>query len=670
MAGVGSDASARQISASPAFSAEDLLALPTDGWVTNGGNLHNQRYSPLTQINRDNVGKLKAVWRASLRGSGLDPKQSGQAQPLIYDGTLYIVTGANDVFAIDIESGKVVWEYKANLDPDHVVHCCGWTSRGVAMGEAKIFVGQLDNKLVALDQRTGKVVWSNQTETNKQGYSITASPLYYDGLVILGYAGGDMGIRGRMKAFSAKTGKLKWTFYTIPGPGELGHDTWAQDNEIWKIGGAAVWHTPAIDPELGLLYFATGNPAPDMNGGVRPGDNLFSDSVVALEAKTGKYRWHYQMIHHDIWDYDAANPPILFDAVVDGEMRKGLVEIPKNGYVYILDRVTGKPLIGIPETPVPQDASQATAPTQPIPVGDDIVPHFIDIPPEDFNLINQGKTYTPFGNDPVIYKPVSAVSWPPNSYDPTSHLLFLCANDSIGMMSRTKEEFDMPPWGESFLGGAIGRANAPRRGIFQALDVTTNRVIWQRQWNGGCGAGSTATAGGLIFLGRSDGRVMAFDNRDGQPLWEFQTDAPVYGSISTFEYKGTQYLAVLAAGSYYSPGKRGDGVWLFSLDGTIDALDPSAVNMREAQKSVVVAYGPADLAHGQKVYESTCTSCHGPTGKGGHGEGAPLPNALTVLRVVNTATNGKGDMPAFGSTLSPADLRDVANYIVTKLPPR
>ncbi len=446
---VAPGASASDISASPAFTKKDLQSLPKDGWLTNGGNVLNQRFSPLTQINRDNVGKLKAVWRASLRGSGLETKYSGQAQPLIYNGTLYIVTGADDVFAIDIESGEVAWEYKANLNPEDVVQCCGWTSRGLGMGDGKIFVGQLDNKLVALDQKTGKVVWSKQTETTKQAYSITAAPLYYDGLVIVGYAGGDLGARGRVKAFSAKTGKLKWTFYTIPGPGELGHDTWAKDNDMWKYGGAAVWHTPAVDPELGLIYFATGNPGPDLAGNVRPGDNLFTDSVVALDVKTGKYRWHYQMIHHDIWDYDAANPPILFDAKVNGVMRKGIVTIPKSGYVYILDRETGKPLLDIPEVPVPQEPSQATSPTQPIPVGDDIVPHSIEMPLEDVNLVNQGRTFTPFGTEPVLYKPVSAVTWPPNAYDPTSHQLFLCANDFVGVMSLAKEKFEIPPWGES-----------------------------------------------------------------------------------------------------------------------------------------------------------------------------------------------------------------------------
>ncbi len=250
---------------------QQLTAPPRDGWITNGGNLYNQRYSPLARINKANVATLKPAWRTHLNGSGTDSKYSGQAQPIVYDGVIYIPTGANDVFALDADDGKILWTYEAHLDPNITVICCGWMSRGVALGDGKVFSGQLDGKLVALDHATGKVVWSVQAETNADGFSITTAPLYYDGLVITGFAGGDRAARGRVKAFDARTGKLVWTFYTIPGPGEFGHDTWPSDNDTWKHGGAAIWQTPAVDPELGLVYFSTGNPGPDLNGSVRPG---------------------------------------------------------------------------------------------------------------------------------------------------------------------------------------------------------------------------------------------------------------------------------------------------------------------------------------------------------------------------------------------------------------
>ncbi|MDX1562644.1 MAG: PQQ-binding-like beta-propeller repeat protein, partial [Gammaproteobacteria bacterium] len=338
----------------PAFSGDDLVELPTTNWPTNGGDWYNRRYSPLTQINRNNVAELKGVWRTHLNGSGLGPQYSGEGQPIVYDGVIYMTTGANDVFAVSVETGQILWSYEANLDRAINAVCCGWVNRGVALGDGKVFQGQLDGKLVALDQASGDVVWSIQAERWQEGYTITSAPLYYDGLVITGFGGGERGIRGRVKAYDADDGALVWTFNTIPGPGEVGHDTWPQDNEIWMDGGAPVWQTPAVDPELGLVYFSTGNAAPNYNGSVRAGDNLFTASIVAVDAQTGEYRWHFQQVHHDIWDYDAPNPVILFDIEIDGRERRALAEASKTGWVYILDRVTGEPLIGIEERPVPQ----------------------------------------------------------------------------------------------------------------------------------------------------------------------------------------------------------------------------------------------------------------------------------------------------------------------------
>jgi quinohemoprotein ethanol dehydrogenase len=378
------------------FSIEGLEALPTDGWRTNGGNLYNQRYSPLTQVNRDNVASLKGVWRTRLRGSGSGPQYSGEAQPIVDAGLIYVITGADDVFAIDVESGEILWQYAAELDPNISTVCCGWTSRGVGLSADKVFVGRLDGRLVALDRASGEEVWAIQAERWQEGFSITSAPLYFDGMVITGFAGAELGIRGRVKAYDADDGQLLWTFYTIPGPGEPGHDSWPSDNDVWQHGGASVWQTPAIDPELGLLYFSTGNPGPDFNGAVRAGDNLYSASIVAVDVRTGEYRWHYQQVHHDIWDYDASNPVVLMDVRLRGRTRKAIVQVNKTGWAYILDRETGKPLIGIDERPVPQEPRQATAATQPYPRGDAIVPQLVDIPPEGFKLVNEGRIFTPF----------------------------------------------------------------------------------------------------------------------------------------------------------------------------------------------------------------------------------------------------------------------------------
>jgi alcohol dehydrogenase (cytochrome c) len=660
----------KKIRLAPAFSGKQLMTPPRDGWVTNGGNIYNQRYSPLAQINKDNVSKLKAKWHINLDGSGLGAKYSGQGQAIVYDGVIYMSTGANDVFAIDVETGKKLWTYQAHLDDANNEVCCGWTNRGLAIGEGKIYMGQLDGKLVALDQRTGKVAWSVQSERWQDGFSITSAPLYFEGMVITGFAGADKGTRGRIKAYDAKTGKQRWVFYTIPGPGEPGHDSWPADNDLWKYGGASIWQTPAADPETGMIYFSTGNAGPDLNGAVRKGDNLYTASIVALDAKTGKYRWHFQQVHHDIWDFDSPNPVVLFDVTIDGKPRKGLVEVSKTGWAYILDRVTGKPLIGIEERPVPQEPRQHTSATQPYPVGDSIVPQSIDIAPEGYHLVNNGAIFTPYWDKPVISKPnaVGGVNWPPSSYDPESHLLYVCANDSISGFRGGFSDSDGPTRGRSYRGGEFLHVDSPRRGIFAALDVSTNRLAWRQQWNGACYAGSMVTAGGLVFIGRTDGRLTALDKANGDKLWEFQTDASIHAPATTFEYKGKQYIVAFAAGSLVLSAKHGDSLWLFSLDGKIGPEPPfSAAKASPAAAPTQKPTRAADKGHGRILYTSICQTCHGATGQGGHGGGAPLTAKLDLAQIMTIASSGKNDMPSFKDTLSADDLQDVGTYIVQDL---
>jgi quinohemoprotein ethanol dehydrogenase len=553
--------------------------LPTQAWPTNGGDLFNRRYSPLAEIDRNNVARLKGLWRARLGGSGVGPKYSGEAQPIVADGVVYIVTGADDVFAIAVDDGRILWNYRANLDPANTAVCCGWTSRGVGFGDGKVFVGQLDGKLVALDRKTGEVAWSVQAERWQEGYTITAAPLYYDGLVVTGFAGGERGIRGRLKAFDARDGKLVWTFYTIPGPGELGHDTWPADSDLWQDGGAPVWQTPAVDPELGLLYFSTGNPGPDYNGSLRAGDNLFTSSILALEAKTGRYRWHFQQVHHDLWDYDGPSPVVLFDLSVDGVLRHGLAQASKTGWVYILDRVTGKPLIGIEERPVPQEPRQATAATQPYPAGDAFVPQSIPIAPEGTVLVNQGRIFTPFWTDrPVPVKPGvgGGANWPPSSYDPATGHLYVCASDRIWAYISQPVSKERPPEGAGYIGGGFGGFFLHSLGVFAALDMRTNKLVWQQHWAEPCYSGSVTTAGGLVFVGRSDGRLTALDSSDGTKLWEFQTGAGMNAPVSIFEHGGREYVAAYSAGNLFAGSARGDSLWLFSLDGTLEPVEAGA----------------------------------------------------------------------------------------------
>jgi alcohol dehydrogenase (cytochrome c) len=674
-------AAAQQIRRAPAFNSERLSTLPTDEWITNGGTLSNQRYSPLEQINADNVANLKGKWRTGL-GSGANPGNSAQAQILVYDGVLYIINGDNDVFAISVDSGEILWTYSANTDPQ-AGNPFGRSSRGVAIGDGKVYVGLLDATLAALDQRTGEELWRVEVAPWREGYSITSAPLYYDGMVITGVSGGVMGRRGRVTAYNADDGSQRWVFFTIPGPGEFGHDTWPQEGNAWEHGGAPVWQTPAVDPALGMLYFSTGNPGPVLNGAIRPGDNLFNNSIVALDIATGEYRWHFQEVHHDIWDYDAPNPIVLFEAEYNGERRRGLVQVGKTGWAYILDRVTGEPLIGIEERPVPQEPRQFTSATQPYPIGDAIVPQSIDIVPEEARLLpgsgeilNGGRIFTPFWTDRIMVKPAAqgGANWPPSSFDPETNLLYVCATDRIASYAITLP-LEPPVDNRPYFGGSMGQSLAPDRGIFAALDVRTNRLVWRQQWRDTCYSGSVVTRGGLVFVGRADGRLTALDKRNGAKLWEFMTDAGVNSTITTFEHDGEQYVVAHAGGGVFANGKRGDGVWMFSLGGTIEPVvatgpgsgGPGGV-LAGIQATRSEPSRPANADNGAMIYREACLPCHGFSGEGGEGGGKSLVDGGLTSDVITAVTaGGRNNMPAFANSYSANELRDVALYVAEVL---
>ncbi|MEO8309018.1 MAG: PQQ-binding-like beta-propeller repeat protein [Pseudomonadota bacterium] len=678
LAALSLDAAPREAAQkAPAFTSAQLLAAPTNGWVTNGGTLFNQRYSPLSLINRDNVKELRALWRTAM-GSGTSPGHAGQAQILAFGDALYVSNGANDVFALDVESGAILWSFKGNPDP-RAGSPIGRASRGVALGDGKVFVNIADGRIIALDQKTGAQVWGVQGENWQEGFAITTAPLYYDGMVITGFNGGEMGTRGRIKAFDAKNGKLLWTFYTVPGPGEFGHDTWPADSDAWLRGGASIWQTPAVDPALGLIYFSTANPGPDLNGSVRPGDNLFANSIVAIDAKTGKYRWHFQQVHHDIWDYDSPNPVILFDATFNGRPRKALVEVSKTGWAYILDRETGKPLLPIEERPVPQEPRQKTAATQPYPVGDSIVPQEIDIAPEGAQLVagtgdipNKGRIFTPFWTVPVSTKPgtMGGANWPPSSYDPETSLMYVCASDRISDFS-VRLPLETPGPNKVYMGGSFTQAQVDDAGVFAALDVRTNRLAWRQQWREICYSGSVVTGGGLVFVGRADGRLTALDKRNGAKLWEFMTDAGVNTTVTTFEHKGKQMVVVHAGGGAFSNGKRGDGIWMFSLDGKIGpivpTLDGGAGPGGRPGAAAAVPTRAADVVAGETIYKAACLACHGEKGTGGHGGGPTLLGKLDATQIRVVTTTGRNNMPTFREIYDANQIQDVSEFIVRKL---
>lgn len=679
------------IERAPAFEAEALLELPARNWITNGGNLYNQRYSTLDQINRDNIDDVRAVWRVSLNGSGMEPGYSAQAQALFYEGVIYVVTGDNDVFAVDVETGEFHWTYEADVDFDSAIVCCGRLSRGLGMGDGKIFLGRLDGRLLALDQRTGEVLWDVLAGDPRLGYGITAAPLYYDGKVIIGFTGGEYAARGRISAYDANTGEQVWNFYNVPGPGEIGHATWPQDNDAWKYGGAPVWQTPSVDPELGMIYFSTGNAGPDLNGAIRAGDNLFVASIVALDVETGEYRWHFQMVRHDIWDYDAPNPTILFDAEFDGMPRKGIAGVSKAGYLYILDRTTGVPLTPVIETPVPQEPTQATAATQPIPQGDWLIRHDVDVVGESFEgtLFNAARTFTPFNAETTGYwTPFSGVTWNPSSFNIENNLMYVCAGDGPGRgMGGDPEATVGPEPGDDsrrYVQGTFGSARelgVDTRRTLVAMNLTNHEVAWRRLLDSRC-AGTVTTAGGLIFAGRYNGELTALDSDTGQRIWSFQTDGGFTTTPTIFEHEGVQYLAGIAGGGV-TGGRLNDGLWLFSLNGTIESLPPGsgdpppdAGDDDDAATADPLAWladfdvgQAANLDRGGEIYDTVCETCHGATGEGGHLLGAPLRGDLSVLEIMGTARNGIAGtaMVPFGNAYSLEELHDVASFIVEEV---
>jgi len=654
----------------------DPMALPPSGeWPTNGGSFYNQRWSPLDQINRDNISQLKAEWRVHLNGSGMETKYSAEGTPLYKDGVLYMTTGDSDVFAVSLESGEIIWDYDS-VFPEAMGQqvCCGWDNRGVALGDGKVFVGQLDARLVALDEISGEVSWETQSVRWEDGYSITGAPLYYDGMVITGYSGAEKGVRGLVEAFDSQTGEKLWTFYTVPGPGEFGHDTWPSDNNVWEFGGGTVWQTPAVDPELDLIYFSTGNPGPDMNGKIREGDNLFTASIVAVDAHTGEYRWHFQQVHHDLWDYDAPNPVILFDMEFEGETRKAIAEAGKTGWVYILDRITGEPIVGVEEKPVPQLPEQFTSPTQPYPVGDAFIPQFVDVAPEGTVLVNQGRIFTPFLYEPVLVQPglAGGANWAPSAYDPTRQTMYVCASESSIVLYM--EDTDVPEEhsGETWTGGNFGGSKRPTVGIVAAVDMTTNKLVWQYRWQDPCYSGFLSTAGDLLFVGRNDGRLTALDTDTGMEVWDFQTGAGANAPAITFEDNGKQYIAAYSGGNLFQGSAHGDSLWLFSLEGQMEETTPGDTlpvlsNDTGGPAQVVFAEGEADIAAGQVLYQQTCLPCHGDDGMGGHNNALPLNNLTDIRDAITVVSSGRNNMPNFTGALTPEQIRDVSGFVVNGL---
>ncbi len=549
----------------PAAASPGQVPPPPPGadWPNYGGSYYNQRYSTLTQINTSNVKNLKGAWTFHAKFG--DKSSSFESTPVAINGVMYLTSGRDDVWALDAKNGQVLWEYHPNIDTDKVAVCCGLVNRGVAVGSGKVFVGEVNGHLVALDQQSGAKVWDVEVGSTTDGYSETMAPQYFDGMVIIGISGAEYENRGYVTAYNADTGAQVWRWYTIPAPGEPGSETWPP-GDIYKHGGGSMWMTPAIDPDLGLLYLTVGNPGPDLDGTVRAGDNLYTESIVALDVHTGAYRWHYQTVHHDIWDYDATSPAVLFDTTINGKPVKGLAHAGKTGWVYLLDRVTGQPLVPIVEKPVPQDPHQATAETQPFPQGDAFVPQ------DARNLQSpypKGAIFTPFEELPVLILPGAngGNEWSPISYNPDTGYVYVDGINQPMIFTYNPSEIEQ---GKLKLGSSFTTPpDQETSGTLTAIDVHTNRIAWQKPGKYMMIGGTTTTAGGLVFVGQGDGNFEAYDARTGDLLWQFQTGAGANAAPSVYQVDGQEYVAVASGGNFQLDYPRGDTLWVFSLSGTL-----------------------------------------------------------------------------------------------------
>ena len=499
-----------------------------ENWLTYSGSFMSQRHSRLTEIHPGNAGALELKWTFRSASEGKHP-----VTPLVVDGTIYTIQSPNDVIALDAATGRRLWTYAYTPDPA-ARNCCGRVSRGLAILDDTIFLASFDTRIIAIDARTGREIWKTAPAADpKEGYAFTHAPLVVKDKVIAGTAGGEFGVRGFIAAWDAKTGKEVWRFHTVPGPGEPGHDTWSGDS--WMHGGAPIWVTGSYDPDTNLTYWGTGNPGPDWDGAGRLGDNLYSCSVIALNADTGALEWHYQFSPHNEFDWDSAQVPVLADMDWQGRPRKVMLWANRNGMFYVLDRVTGQFLEGEPFVKV----NWATGFDE---IGRPILAPGI-VPTLEGTLVypgNQGGT-----------------NWYNPSYSPRTGLFYVPTWENT---STTYVKGEQPPEFEDGKGftGVFPRGGSTTEDVhsaIQAIDPATGRKRWTHRLSAPrTEAGVLTTASDVLFSGARDGSFYALDARDGRVLWETSLGVSVGAGPITYAVNGEQRVSVMAGESLFTFG--------------------------------------------------------------------------------------------------------------------
>ena len=664
---------------SPANVDESRLLLADQepgNWMTYGRTYNEQRFSPLKQIEAQNVGQLALAWYVDL-----DARRGQEATPLVVDGVMYFSTAWSKVFAVNAATGEKLWSYDPKVPPESAVNaCCDVVNRGVAVWHGRVFVGTLDGRLVALDAATGKPVWETLTIDPNYRYTITGAPRVVKNKVLIGNGGAELGVRGYVSAYDAATGKLSWRFYTVPGDPskpfessalEKAAKTWS--GQWWKLGGGGtVWDSIVYDPELDLLYIGTGNGTPwDRRVRSPQGkDNLFTCSIIALKPETGEYVWHYQEVPGDAWDYDSASPMILADITIGSVPRKVLFQAPKDGFFYVLDRSTGKLISAKPYTTVTWAAGIDSATGRPL-----------ENPSARYENESVGA--------PVVPGPLGAHSWQSMSYSPQTGLVYIPVQDA-GFFYKADEHFQEKALAYNTATDfvAAGMPQSPQvkksildstKGHLSAWDPIQQKEIWRVDRDSPVNGGILSTAGNLVFEGTAQGNLEAFRSDNGEKLWSADTQSGVVAAPITYAVGGEQYVAVvvgwggvfpLAAGEVALKSGRTQNisrVLAFKLGGKA-SLPPLPRFVQPRLNPPPSTASAATVRKGEGLYQRYCSTCHGDVAV----SGGVLPDLRYSATLRNSAwtdvilagTLQSYGMVSFSKDLSKQDAEAIRAYVI------
>ena len=647
-------------------------------WLTYGGDYAERRFSPLTAISAENVGTLGLAWSADL-----DTARGQEATPLMHDGVLYISTAWSKVMAFDAATGAPKWSYDPEVPRETLVRaCCDAVNRGVALYGDKVFVGTLDGRLVALDQKTGKVVWEKTVVPDQESYTITGAPRIAKGQVLIGSGGAEYKARGYLAAYDPETGARRWVFHTVPGDPAKGFENDAMEKaaktwggEWWKLGGGGtVWDSITYDPATNLVLFGTGNAEPWNPAAINrgEGDSLYTASIVAVDATTGEYRWHFQETPEDRWDFDSDAQITVADLAIDGKQRRVVMHAPKNGYFYILDAKTGQFISA--RNWVPQTWTTG-----------------IDAKgrPQIAEAAKYEKTGQPFIGTPGA---IGAHSWQPMSYSPATGLVYIPTNYTAQGYQAANH------WKPSDIGYQIGLDAAPvsmpadaavrkqvagqTTGALVAWDPVNQKEAWQVAQPGPWNGGTLATAGNLVFQGDAGGNFSAYSADKGAKLWSFAAQTGVIAAPMTYEIGGEQYVAVLAgwggvwdlvAGVLHDKGgpvRNISRLLVFKIGGTAKLPAPPALNQTVLDPPPFRGT-PAQVAQGKTLYHRYCIVCHGDAAVGGANvpdlrRSGAIADADAIRSIVIDGALKHNGMVSFASALKPADAEAIRQYILSR----